>query len=177
MDERFGAWKYNVTDEYKSWNPEDIKVDLQARAHPFAVLMEHWKGDFNIGTMIRNANAFNASRVYYIGRRRFDPRGCVGTHHYVDLNYLNNFDELSELKEKYVFVALDNNIGNCVPIETFEWPGNSLMIFGEEGNGITPELLSLCDYRVSITQHGSVRSLNVGTSSGIVMYDYLNKMV
>ena len=174
-NERWSAWKYNVLDEYKSWSVNEIKNDLRAKAHPFAVLMEHWKGDFNISTMIRNANAFNASQVFYIGRKRFDRRGTVGTHHYVDLNYLNDFDELLKLKEKYVFVALDNNLDCCVSMETFEWPDNALMIFGEEGEGISPLLLKECDYCVNITQFGSVRSLNVGTSSGIAMYDWILK--
>ena len=173
--ERLSAWKYNVTDEYKSWSVEEIKQDLRSRAHPYAVLMEHWKGDFNISTMIRNANAFNASQVFYIGRKHFDRRGTVGTHHYVDLNYLNNCDDLLRLKEKYVFVALDNNLDCCVPVETFEWPDNTLMIFGEEGEGISPLLLKHCDFCVNIAQFGSVRSLNVGTSSGIAMYDYITK--
>jgi len=173
--ERLSAWKYNVTDEYKSRSVEEIKKDLRSKAHPFAVLMEHWKGDFNISTMIRNANAFNASQVFYIGRKRFDRRGTVGTHHYVDLNYLNDFEELMKLKEKYVFVGLDNNLDCCVPMETFEWPDNALMIFGEEGEGISPLLLKECAYCVNIPQYGSVRSLNVGTSSGIAMYDWIQK--
>lgn len=174
-NENWSAWKYNVTDEYKSWKVEDIKQDLRAKAHPFAVLMEQWNGDFNISTMIRNANAFNAAQVFYIGKKRFDRRGTVGSHHYVDLNYLNDFEELAKLKEKYVFVGLDNNLDCCVPMETFEWPKNTLMIFGEEGKGISPALLKECDYCVNITQFGSVRSLNVGTSSGIAMYDWINK--
>ena len=173
---RFRAWQYNVSDEYKSWFVEDIKKDLKLKSHSFSVLMEHWKGDFNISTMIRNANAFNASQVFYIGRKKFDRRGCVGTHHYVDLNYLNNVEELLKLKEKYVFIGLDNNVDGCIPIETFEWPENSLMIFGEEGEGISSLLLKNCDYCVSIGQYGSVRSLNVGTSSGIAMYDYIRKI-
>jgi len=173
--EKFGSWKHNVTDNYKSWDLEDIKQDLRMKAHPFAVLMEHWKGDFNISTMIRNANAFNAAQVFYIGKKRFDRRGAVGTHHYVDLNYLNDISELLKLKENYVFVGLDNNVDRCVPMETFEWPPNALMIFGEEGEGISPLLSKHCDYIVSIKQFGSVRSLNVGTSSGIAMYDWVLK--
>ena len=174
-NENWSSWKYNVTDEYKSWNVEDIRQDLRAKAHPFAVLMEHWKGDFNISTMIRNANAFNASEVFYIGKKRFDRRGTVGSHHYVDLSHLNDFEELLKLKEKYVFVGLDNNVECCVPMETFDWPKNALMIFGEEGEGISPLLLKHCDYCVNIAQFGSVRSLNVGTSSGIAMYDWILK--
>ena len=105
--ERLTAWGYNVVDKYKSWTIDEIKEDLCTKAHPFAVLMEQWKGDFNISTMIRNANAFNASQVFYIGKKRFDRRGTVGAHHYIDLNYLNDTSELLKLKDKYTFVGLD----------------------------------------------------------------------
>ena len=137
-------------------------------------MMEHWQGDFNISTMIRNANAFNAKKVFYCGKRRFDRRGAVGTHHYVDLNYIDSRDMLISLKSKYKFVCLDNVEGS-VPIEDFVWPENALMIFGEEGHGITRETLSMADHTVSVTQYGSVRSMNVGTTSGIAMYDYVKK--
>jgi len=173
--ERWTRWQRNVIDEYKPLSVEEIRKELRQKAHPFSALMEHWKGDFNVATMIRNANAFNASEVFYLGRRHIDRRGCVGAHHYVDLRHLNDYNDLLALKKKYVFVALDNNVDGCVPMESFEWPTNSLMIFGEEGEGITPRLLKLCDYIVYIPQFGSVRSLNVGTSSGTAMYDYITK--
>tara|TARA_R110000796_G_scaffold169173_2_gene286050 strand:- start:171 stop:710 length:540 start_codon:yes stop_codon:yes gene_type:complete len=172
----WSSWSYNVQDKYKSSTVDEIKQDLRASSHEFAVLMEHWKGDFNISTMIRNANAFNARKVYYLGKKRYDRRGTVGTHHYIDVDFLGtSLQELVKLKEEYVFVGLDNNIDKCQPMEHFEWPENSLMIFGEEGSGISPEVLSMCDHIVSITQYGSVRSLNVGTASGIAMYDYITK--
>jgi tRNA G18 (ribose-2'-O)-methylase SpoU len=173
--ERWTRWQRNVIDEYKPLSVEEIREDLRSKAHPFSTLMEHWKGDFNVATMIRNANAFNCSEVFYLGRKHIDKRGTVGTHHYVELQHLDNYNDLLSLKERYTFVALDNNVDNCVSMNSFEWPPNSLMIFGEEGEGITPRLLEMCDYIVCIPQFGSVRSLNVGTSSGIAMYDYTTK--
>src|SRR5690606_21352175 len=125
------------------------------------------------GTMVRNSNVFGANHVYYYGKRKYDRRGTVGAHHYVDLTFVEDFSDVITLKNEYVFVALENNVD--YPIEnmvTFDWPKNSLMIFGEEGTGLSKELLDICDHYVSIPQFGSVRSLNCGTASGIAMYDY-----
>ena len=174
--QRWSTWKRNVIDDYQDWSTEQIRNDLRAKAHPFAVLMEHWQGDFNISTMIRNANAFNAERVYYVGRRKFDRRGAVGTHHYVDLHHLQCIEQLVDESAGYTLVGLDNNIPDCVPLIDFEWPERPMMVFGEEGVGITPALLQHCKHRVHIKQWGSVRSMNVGTASGITMYDYTTKL-
>jgi len=175
IDNRWNSWTYNVEDRFKGKSKEEIKKTLRSTSHSFAVLMEHWQGDFNIGTMIRNANAFNAEKVFYYGKKKYDRRGAVGTHHYVDLGYLDNTDVLLSLKSDYVFVCLDN-IEGSVPMEDFDWPENALMIFGEEGIGLTEDMLELADHVVSITQYGSVRSMNVGTTSGIAMYDYISKL-
>ena len=180
MSERWSLWKRNVIDRYKNWPTESIKRDLQRTANPFAVCMEHWQGDFNISTLIRNANAFNAEKVFYLGKKRFDRRGTVGSHHYVDLVFLDGgVSELVALKDKYTLVAIDNNIPSTSKLNEFDWSALKkppLMIFGEEGVGLTPEVLKIADYSVEIPQYGSVRSLNVGTSSGIVMYDYVHAL-
>ena len=177
MSERWSLWKRNVVNKYKNWPTESIKKDLQRTANPFAVCMEHWQGDFNISTLIRNANAFNAKKVYYLGKKRFDRRGTVGTHHYVDLTFLNDsYSSLSELKNEYTIVAVDNNMSNTCKLNKFDWTSLEkppLMLFGEEGVGLTKEALNLAEYSVEIPQFGSVRSLNVGTCSGILMYDYM----
>jgi tRNA G18 (ribose-2'-O)-methylase SpoU len=166
----------NTIDKYFGWTKEMINADLRQNAHPFAVLFEQIRGDFNIGTGIRNSNAFNALEVFYYGpRKKFDRRGAVGTYHYVDLKYLPTIEDVKKLKEKYTFVGVDC-IPGSIPMESFVWPKNTLMCFGEEGSGLSKEIIELCDVIVHITQYGSVRSLNVGTASGIAMYDFVNKL-
>ena len=180
MSDRWSLWKRNVIDRYKNWPTESIKRDLQRTANPFAVCMEHWQGDFNISTLIRNANAFNAKKVFYLGKKRFDRRGTVGTHHYVDLTYLGvSHSALVDLKSDYTIVAVDNNVSNAYKLDEFDWLSLKkppLMVFGEEGVGLTEKTLKIADYSVEITQYGSVRSLNVGTSSGILMYSFLQSL-
>lgn len=174
MDEKWVSWMYNVIDEYKGLPVEEIKAKLAAKAFPFAVLMENWQGDYNIGQCIRNANAFGAKEVFYIGRKRYDRRGAVGTYNYTEVRYLSSAEELAALKKQYIFIGIDN-INGSVPIENHRHQDNSLFVFGEEGYGLTSETVKLCDCLLSITQYGSVRSLNAGCASGIVMFDYVNK--
>ncbi len=164
----------NVNNKYKGWLEDLIREDVSKNSFPYAVMMEHIDGDFNIGTMVRNANAFGASEVFYVGKRRWDRRGAVGTHNYTNITYLETMEDVASLAEKYVLVGVDNVPGS-VPIKDFQWANNTLMVFGEEGRGLTPEILKYCSAIVEIPMHGSVRSLNVGTASGIVMFDYVNK--
>lgn len=165
----------NVINKYSTWTEELINQDLRKNAFPFAVLMEQLEHDFNIGTLIRNSNAFNSKQVFYYGpTKRYDRRGTIGTHKYVDLTYLPSLQEVLNLKKDYTFIGVDCVEGS-VPMNNFKWPENTLMIFGEEGGGISKNMRELCDKIVHIEQYGSVRSLNVGTASGIAMNDYVNK--
>ena len=180
MSDRWSLWTRNVVNRYKNWSTESIKRDLQRTANPFAVCMEHWQGDFNISTLIRNANAFNAKKVYYLGKKKYDRRGTVGTHHYIDVTFLGiSYSSLVDLKNEYTIVAIDNNVPNTRKLGEFDWLSLEkppLIVFGEEGVGLTDETLKIADYSIEIPQYGSVRSLNVGTSSGIVMYDFVQSL-
>jgi tRNA G18 (ribose-2'-O)-methylase SpoU len=173
--ERWSLWKRNVVDKYKSMTDESIRQDLKENSNNVAVCMEHWNGDFNISTLIRNANAFNVEKVYYLGKKKIDRRGSVGTHHYVDINYLDGgIRDVVKLKDKYTFIAIDNNINKTHKLHEFKWnklQKPPLIFFGEEGCGLSEDILNLADYRIEIEQYGSVRSLNVGTASGIVLFE------
>lgn len=164
----------NVVDLYKYWTVDAIKADLRTKHNNFSVLITNKFHEFNIGSVIRNANAFCATEVIVYGRKKFDRRGAVGSHLYVDLKHVKFTDQL-DLTGKVV-VGVDN-LDRAVPIETFEWPKEHVVLaFGQEGTGLTEEIIELCDHMVYISQYGSIRSLNVGCASAIAMYDYCRKM-
>jgi tRNA G18 (ribose-2'-O)-methylase SpoU len=170
----------NIIDSYKNdrlikWTTELIREDLQSKAFPYAVLMENFQGDFNLSSVIRSTNAFNGREVFFLGNKQWDRRGTVGTHHYTDVKRLKNRDELLKLKDTYTFVALENTVPSSVELANFEWPDSPLLILGEEGVGITPETLALCDHFVFIPQFGSVRSLNAAVAGSIAMNDFVTK--
>jgi tRNA G18 (ribose-2'-O)-methylase SpoU len=170
----------NILDKYKNdrlvkWTTELIKQDLQSKAFPYAVLMENFQGDFNLSSVIRSANAFNGREVFFLGNKDWDRRGTVGTHHYTSVKRVKNREDLVKLKDTYTFVALENTVPTSIDLADYEWPSNPLIILGEEGVGITPETLSLCDAFVYISQFGSVRSLNAAVAGSIAMNDFVTK--
>lgn len=165
----------NVADHFKGLPDEDIVNALKLNANPFAVLFENFTSDFNVATSIRNANGFNAQAIYYIGYKRLDRRGAVGSYKYTKVNFLETVAELENLKNKYTFVGVDN-VPTSTDITSYVYPDNPLFIFGEEGAGITPTVQGMCKDIIKIPMYGSVRSFNVGTTSGIVMYDFMAKL-
>ena len=174
-----GIVQKNVIDDYKEWETIKIKEDLDRKAFPYSIMMQHIQGDFNISTFIRNGNAFGVKQIFYYGRKKWDRRGAVGTHNYKQLTHLDSFEEIQALKDKYTLVAVENTLESSISISDFKLKENLLFIFGEEMLGISKEVLDICDYSVHINQYGSVRSLNVGTASGIIMQhvsSYFSKM-
>jgi tRNA G18 (ribose-2'-O)-methylase SpoU len=173
-DEHFHSYAYNVEDRFKDKSQEEIRQTLRDTAFPFAVLFEEWVGSFTLSSGMRNANAFNAKEIFYLGIKHIDKRGMLGCYHYNPIQWLPTVDALLELKDRYVFVGVDN-IAGAVSMHPFQWPDNTLMIFGTEGTGLTPTLQRMCDAMVYIPQHGSIRSLNAAVASGIAMYDWITK--
>jgi tRNA G18 (ribose-2'-O)-methylase SpoU len=170
----------NITDFYKhdrltKWTTELIKKDLQSKAFPYAVAMENLLGDFNLSSVIRSANGFNAKEVYYIGNKHYDRRGTVGTHHYTDVIHLKKHEQLLELKEKYEIVGVENTIAGAIRLDRIEYTKPVLFLLGEEGVGLTQEAIEICDRFVFIQQYGSVRSLNAAVAGSIIMNDFVTK--
>lgn len=174
-NDHFKAWQYNVADRFKDKTVEEIKLSLRENSHPFAICMENLIGDFNFGTVIRNANAFNAREVFYLGDKKWDRRPAVGVYNYTPVQWLPTMEDFIKLQEHYVVVGIDN-VSGSVPLSSYRWEPNTLMVFGEEGTGLTPTMQSFCRDIVEIEMYGSVRSLNCGVASGIMMHDYVRQM-
>ena len=162
-----------VRDEYKGMAPDAIKEALAKKRHPFAVLAANIVYDFNIGSVIRSANAFLAKEVVIYGRRKADLRGAMGSYIYESIVHLADAAALDAFVEErgYTIVCLEET-PDAVPLAPFVWPNDPLMVFGQEGPGVPEELRDRADATVYIPQYGSIRSLNVGVAAGIAMYDW-----
>ena len=167
----------NVLDYYKGWPTEDIKEACKKDSLPYAVLMQHLTGDFNISSVWRSAYFFGAKEMFYFGgKRKIDPRGGVGVKFYHDITHLRTMEELVSLKSKYSFVGLENNTErHSIDIRDFSWPNNPLILIGEERQGLLPEVLSLCDYLIEIPNFSSMRSINAACAASIACMDFVNK--
>nr|WP_026343985.1 TrmH family RNA methyltransferase [Nocardia sp. BMG111209] len=166
----------NVVDAYRYWRREEIVADIDRRRHPFHVAIENFGHDANIGTVVRTANAFAAAAVHIVGRRRWNRRGAMVTDRYQHLMHHASVGELLEFAAAagLTVVAVDNVPGS-VPLETAVLPRDCLLLFGQEGPGVTDAARDAATMTVSIAQFGSTRSINAGVAAGIAMHGWIRQ--
>ena len=164
----------NVVDDYRFWRQEAIVADLDARRHGFHVAVENWQHDLNIGTLVRNANAFGAAAVHIVGRRRWNRRGAMVTDRYLHVLHHPELDDLVAWasEAELPILGIDNGPG-AEAIEGYSLPERCLLLFGQEGPGLSPEAVAACQTVLAITQFGSTRSINAGVASGIAMHRWV----
>ena len=163
----------NVTDEFKGMPQEQIIAELDTR-HPdyFEIAVDNVTRDFNMGTIVRTANAFGVRHVHVVGRKQWNKRGAMMTDTYLHVHYYQTAEEFMEAIKGKQLVAVDNVEGSR-SLASKELPQNAVLLFGAEGPGIREELLAKADEIVAIEQYGSTRSINVGVAAGIVMYEWV----
>lgn len=161
----------NVLDRYRYWRRDAIIADLDTRRHPFHVAIENFQHDSNIGTIVRNANAFLAHTVHIIGRRRWNRRGAMVTDRYQHIEHHPTAADFTRWAAGagLAIVGIDI-VDGAEPIEAVTLPASCVLAFGQEGPGLSEALLDACDRVLEITQYGSTRSINVGVASGIAMH-------
>jgi tRNA G18 (ribose-2'-O)-methylase SpoU len=164
----------NVVDRYRYWRHEAIVADLDTRRHDFHVAIENWQHDLNIGTVVRNANAFLAREVHIVGRRRWNRRGAMVTDRYQHVRHHETVDGFAQWARKagLPIVGIDNLPGSR-PLEAELLPRVCVLLFGQEGPGLSDAARHACDRLYSIAQYGSTRSINAGVASGIAMHAWI----
>ncbi|MDX1631416.1 MAG: TrmH family RNA methyltransferase [Thermoanaerobaculia bacterium] len=163
----------NVVDRYRYWRVEAIVEDLDRRRHPFHVAVENWKHDPNIGALVRNANAFLARAVHIVGKRRWNRRGAMMTEVYQHVRKHPDFSAFRQWAEEedLPVIGIDNLPGSR-PLPTTELPRACVLLFGQEGPGLSREARELVEVVLSIPQFGSTRSINSGAASAVAMYEW-----
>jgi tRNA G18 (ribose-2'-O)-methylase SpoU len=166
----------NVVDRYRYWSVEAIVADLDARRHPFHVAVENWHHDLNIGTVVRNANAFGAAAVHIVGNRRWNRRGAMVTDRYQRIEHHPTTNDLVACARAADLAVIGvDNLPGSVPIETVDLPRRCVLVFGQEGPGLAAAARAAADLVCSITMFGSTRSINAGVASGIAMHTWIRR--
>ncbi len=164
----------NVVDRFRYWRREAIVEDLDTRRHRFHVAIENWEHDFNIGSVVRNANAFLAQAVHIIGKRKWNRRGAMVTDRYQHIVHHPTIEQFVAWAagESLPIIGIDNLPGS-IPIETTSLPDRCVLLFGQEGPGLSEAAREASLMVCSITQFGSTRSINAGVASGIAMHRWI----
>jgi tRNA G18 (ribose-2'-O)-methylase SpoU len=173
----------NVVDRYRYWKMEEIVSDLDGRRHPFHVAIENWQHDLNIGSIVRNANAFLAKEVHIVGNKRWNRRGAMVTDRYQHVSHHPTIEQLIAWAKtagaggkKLPIIAIDN-VPGCQPLEKYELPKECLLLFGQEGPGLSQEALDVADVVLEISQFGSTRSINASAAAAITMHTWVMQHV
>jgi tRNA G18 (ribose-2'-O)-methylase SpoU len=168
----------NVADDYRYWTVEAIVAELDTRRHPFHVAIENFAHDFNIGSVVRTANAFLAEEVHIVGRRRWNRRGAMVTDRYQHVRHHDTPSDLASwcMERGLSLVGIDNVAGS-VPLERARLPRECVLFFGQEGEGLSLESIAACSMVLSIAQFGSTRSINAGAAAAIAMHAWIRQHV
>lgn len=168
----------NVVDRYRYWTREAIVADLDTRRHPFGVAIENFVHDMNIGSVVRTANAFGAAEVHIVGRRRWNRRGAMVTDRYQHVLHHPDAVVLAEWAtgRGTMLIGVDNLPG-AVPLETYDLPRDCVLLFGQEGPGLSERARESCAAVLSIAQFGSTRSINAGAAAAIAMHAWIRRHV
>ena len=168
----------NVIDRYRYWSMAAIVADLDEHRHGFHVAIENWQHDINIGSIVRSANAFAADTVHIIGRRRWNKRGAMVTDRYQHvMNHPDVAAFVAWTKQAGLPIVAIDNMEGAVLIETFDFPEKCVLLFGQEGPGLTAEALAASDVQVEISQFGSTRSLNASAAAAVAMHAWIRQHV
>lgn len=166
----------NVTDEFKGSSHDDIVAALDTRGVTLEIAIENTLRDFNMGTIVRSANAFGVRHIHVIGRKQWNKRGAMMTDKYLNIQYYSSVAAFSaEMKRRERIIVAVDNVEGSQKLAQADLPKNSVLLFGQEGPGLSDELLHASEHIVAIEQFGSTRSLNVGVAAGIVMYEWLER--
>ncbi|TPW77023.1 TrmH family RNA methyltransferase [Schumannella sp. 10F1B-5-1] len=166
----------NVVDEFRYWRLEAIVAELDRRRHFFEVAVENWQHDLNIGSIVRSANAFLAARVHIVGRRRWNRRGAMVTDRYQHVEHHPDVADLvRDARARGLTIVAVDNVPGSTGVDDYDFPAASLLLFGQEGPGLSPEALAAADAVVAIPQFGSTRSINAAAAAAIVMHAWIRR--
>ena len=164
----------NVIDRYRYWTVDAIVADLDKRRHSFHVAVENWEHDRNIGTVVRTANAFAAAAVHIVGKRKWNRRGAMMTDIYQHVHHHDSLEDLAAwaANKQLAVIGIDNTAG-AEPLESTNLPEHCLLLFGQEGPGLSHQAQTIASQVLSIAQFGSTRSINAGVAAGIAMHTWI----
>lgn len=166
----------NVVDRFRYWNLDAIVAELDAHRHPFEVAIENWQHDLNIGSIVRSANAFAAARVHIVGRRRWNRRGAMVTDRYQRVEHRPDAAALAaDAAARGLPIVAVDNVPGAVELRAAELPERCILLFGQEGPGLSAEALTAADSVVEIAQFGSTRSINAAAAAAIVMHEWVRR--
>lgn len=156
------------TDEFKA-----------SKKLPCAIVLDNVRSMHNVGSVFRTSDAFRMEKIYLCGITGTPPhreisKTAIGADKSVDWEYFEQTKAAVQklLAENYTVYAIEQVV-DSVSLKSVNWPqGKVAFVFGNEIDGISQEVLEICNQCIEIPQLGTKHSLNVSVSAGIILWDY-----
>ena len=157
----------------------------QANKLPLAVILDEVRSLHNIGSVFRTSDAFLVERIYLCGITATPPhpemhKTALGAEDTVDWKYVKHtFEAVEELhNEGYTVLAIEQVEGSTMLDELELEPDKKYaIVMGNEVKGVQQEVIDACDGCIEIPQYGTKHSLNVSVTTGIVLWEFANKLI
>ena len=163
----------NVLDKYRYWKVDAIVADLNKSRHKLEIAIENWQHDLNIGSIVRTANAFNVNAVHIVGKRDWNRRGAMVTDKYLTVIHHSTIEEFAKYcAEKALPIIGIDNVDSSIEMESYQMPEKCVLLFGQEGAGMSEGGIAACKVLLAIRQYGSTRSMNASAAGAIAMYHW-----
>jgi tRNA G18 (ribose-2'-O)-methylase SpoU len=180
--DRLKAIKYNVHTHFQTKTPDQLREIATKLALPVHLMLFNLDGNMNIAMSIRTAAVLGCSDVWVVGRRKYDARPEVGARNYIRVHKIDSLgdDPAAFFTAHNITPVLVEQGGTALEEMNFKPLVRSApvcFVMGSESHGLSREFLTamITAPRVSISQYGLVRSLNVSIAASIVMYEYVRQ--
>lgn len=147
---------------------------------PFFLILDKIQEAYNLGSILRVADACGAHGVIFpkrrsVGLNAVTAKASAGAIEHVPCCRVNNLTQtLQKLKEEGIWIAGTDAEGSSLYTDT-DLTGPMALVIGSEGKGISPALAKHCDYLVSIPMFGQVNSLNAAVAAGVVAFEIVRQ--
>jgi 23S rRNA (guanosine2251-2'-O)-methyltransferase len=167
-------------DELGRKSVEEFK---QAQKTPVIAVLDNIRSMHNVGSVFRSADAFLIEAIFLCGYTPQPPhrdinKTALGATESVDwIFFQNTTAAIHELKIKgYRIYAIEQTEGS-ISLEKFLWDKNekTAVVFGNEVEGVSDEVLKMVDGSLEIPQSGMKHSLNISVAAGIVFWEVFRK--
>ncbi|MBK7095568.1 MAG: RNA methyltransferase [Saprospiraceae bacterium] len=166
-------------------NRAKIEEYSKQEKFPVVIVLDNIRSAMNVGSFFRTADGFGIEKIYICGISACPPhkeisKTAIGADHSVEWEYVQDiFSCVFDLKDRgYGIIGIEQT-DTSVYLNDF-FPGRDqkyAFIFGNEVEGISEKILELLDIAVEIPQFGTKHSFNVAVAGGIVLWDYVSKIL
>jgi 23S rRNA (guanosine2251-2'-O)-methyltransferase len=154
--------------------PEGVLAGLSD--NPLCLVLDGIQDPHNFGAVLRSAEVLGVDAVFVGEVRQVDVtsqvvRSSAGAVNFVRLSRVSALPHLlANLKSRGLSVVGASEKGSVAPAEC-DLKRPTALVIGNEGTGLSDEVLAVCDERIAIPQHGRVGSLNAAVAAGILVYE------